>query len=86
MDKNGTLWQRVSPSWVLGCAQTDTNLTDITDGLLYPCTRSAGTYHCPGGPAGPSEVFTFAEIHEDVIDDGGFAQADPGSATSTAKL
>ena len=35
MDKNGTLWQSVAPSWVLGCAQTDTNLTDITDGLLF---------------------------------------------------
>ena len=86
MDKNGTLWQSVAPSWVLGCAQTDTNLTDITDGLLYPCTHSAGTYHCPGGQPGPSEVFTFAEIHEDVIDDGSFAQADPGSATTTATL
>ena len=28
-------WQSVAPSWVLGCAQTDTNLTDITDGLLF---------------------------------------------------
>ena len=86
MDKNGTLWQSVAPSWVLGCAQTDTNLTDITDGLLYPCTRSAGTIIARVGQPGPSEVFTFAEIHEDVIDDGSFAQADPGSATSTATL
>jgi hypothetical protein len=31
------------------------------------------------GQPGPSEVFTFAEIHEDVIDDGSFAQADPGA-------
>ncbi len=38
MDKNGTLWQSVAPSWVLGCAQTDTNLTDITDGLLFEFT------------------------------------------------
>ena len=37
------------------------------------------------GQPGPSEVFTFAEIHEE-IDDGSFAQADPGSATSTATL
>jgi hypothetical protein len=86
MDKNGTLWQSVTPSWVLGCAQTDTNLKDITDGLLYLCTCSAGTYHYPGGPARAERVFTFAEIHEDVIDDGSFAQADPGSATSTATL
>src|SRR5438034_9316822 len=38
------------------------------------------------GQPGPSEVFTFAEIHEDVIDDGSFAQADPGSATTTSTL
>ena len=38
------------------------------------------------GQPGPSEVFTFAEIHEDVIDDGSFARADPGSATTTATL
>jgi hypothetical protein len=35
---------------------------------------------------GPIEVFIFDEIHEDVIDDGSFAQADPGSATSTATM
>ena len=38
------------------------------------------------GQPGPSEVFIFDEIHEDVIDDGSFAQADPDSATSTATL
>jgi len=38
------------------------------------------------GQPGLSEVFIFDEIHEDVIDGGSFAQADPGSATTTATL
>ena len=31
------------------------------------------------GQPGPIEVFIFDEIHEDVIDDGSFVQADPGA-------
>ena len=86
MDKNGTLWQSVAPSWVLGCAQTDTN----SQILPTVCSILARVRPEPiiarVGQPGPSEVFTFAEIHEDVIDDGSFAQADPGSATTTATL
>jgi prepilin-type N-terminal cleavage/methylation domain-containing protein/prepilin-type processing-associated H-X9-DG protein len=127
-----TLYQSIAPSWVLGCTQTDTNTADITEGLLFPYTRSIGIYHCPadrslaadvnGNPISPaqlrlrsynlnimlngrwpgwpsnifegfvdqektagwsqpppSEVFTFLEPHEDVIDDGGFGQDSPGT-------
>jgi prepilin-type N-terminal cleavage/methylation domain-containing protein/prepilin-type processing-associated H-X9-DG protein len=41
-------WGGFAPSWVLGCAQTDSDLTNITQGLLYEYTRSAGIYRCPG--------------------------------------
>jgi prepilin-type N-terminal cleavage/methylation domain-containing protein/prepilin-type processing-associated H-X9-DG protein len=43
----GIPYQSVPPSWVLGIAWKDTNITDITDGLLFQYTRSLGTYHCP---------------------------------------
>jgi prepilin-type N-terminal cleavage/methylation domain-containing protein/prepilin-type processing-associated H-X9-DG protein len=35
------------PSWCLGDARTDTNTTNITQGLLYPYNQSVGIYHCP---------------------------------------
>jgi prepilin-type N-terminal cleavage/methylation domain-containing protein/prepilin-type processing-associated H-X9-DG protein len=39
--------QNQKGSWVLGNAQRGTNLTDITDGVLYAQVGSAAIYHCP---------------------------------------
>jgi prepilin-type processing-associated H-X9-DG protein len=43
----GTTWRSVPPSWVLGNAQVDVNLTNIESGVLWPYTRSPGVYLCP---------------------------------------
>lgn len=43
----GGVWRDIHPSWVLGNAQVDGNLTNIASGLLFPYTRSAGIYACP---------------------------------------
>jgi prepilin-type N-terminal cleavage/methylation domain-containing protein/prepilin-type processing-associated H-X9-DG protein len=37
----------VAGSWVLGNAQTDTNLSDLTDGVLWSYSKGAGIYLCP---------------------------------------
>jgi prepilin-type N-terminal cleavage/methylation domain-containing protein/prepilin-type processing-associated H-X9-DG protein len=34
-------------SWVVGCAVTDQNTTNIERGVLFPYEKSAGVYHCP---------------------------------------
>jgi prepilin-type N-terminal cleavage/methylation domain-containing protein/prepilin-type processing-associated H-X9-DG protein len=44
----GGTWRSVPPSWVLGNAQMDVNLTNLESGVLYPYTRSPGVYRCPG--------------------------------------
>jgi len=43
----GGVWRSVPPSWVLGNAQVDANLTNIEGGVLYPYTRAPGVYLCP---------------------------------------
>jgi prepilin-type processing-associated H-X9-DG protein len=43
----GGVWRDIPPSWVLGNDQVDVNLTNITSGLLFPYSRSAGIYVCP---------------------------------------
>jgi len=43
----GGIWRSVAPSWVLGNAQVDVDLTNVTCGVLYPYTRSSGIYLCP---------------------------------------
>src|SRR5438105_11433232 len=39
--------QNVKGSWVMGNAQTDTTTTNITNGVLFPYTKSAAIYVCP---------------------------------------
>lgn len=34
-------------SWILGNAQVDSDLTNLTAGTLYPYTPNYGVYHCP---------------------------------------
>ena len=115
-------YEDIAPSWVLGSARFDTNVSGITGGLLFHYTSSPGICHCPAdrstvGNSGlirlrsygintmlnvdfggdmpppfviqtktsgwtappPSEVFTFIDVHEDVIDDGTFALASPAA-------
>ena len=40
-------WEADSSSWMQGNAWSDTTLTNIRNGVLYPYHRSAGIYHCP---------------------------------------
>ena len=45
----GPVWDfGLAPSWVLGNAWTNQAGWGITNGLLFPYTRSSGVYHCPG--------------------------------------
>lgn len=34
-------------SWILGNAQVNSDLTNLTSGTLYPYTPNCGVYHCP---------------------------------------
>jgi prepilin-type N-terminal cleavage/methylation domain-containing protein/prepilin-type processing-associated H-X9-DG protein len=34
-------------SWIIGNAQVDWNITNLTAGTLYPFTPNPGVYHCP---------------------------------------
>ena len=40
-------WTTRAPSWLQGNAFTDTTLTNIENGLLFPYNRSVGIYKCP---------------------------------------
>src|SRR5437667_9178115 len=40
-------WTTRDPSWVQGNAFTDTALTNIENGMLFPYNRSVGIYKCP---------------------------------------
>jgi len=44
----GGYYRNVSPSWVLGNAQADTEVSNITAGVLYGYTGAIDVYHCPG--------------------------------------
>ncbi|MGA3181834.1 MAG: DUF1559 domain-containing protein [Verrucomicrobiota bacterium] len=46
---NGTIINQFNTqiSWCLGDARTDTNASNIEQGLLYPYDRSPPIYHCP---------------------------------------
>jgi prepilin-type N-terminal cleavage/methylation domain-containing protein/prepilin-type processing-associated H-X9-DG protein len=34
-------------SWVCGCSPTDSNTTNLENGVLFPYVKSAKIYHCP---------------------------------------
>jgi len=44
----GGMYRNRSGSWVLGNAQLDVALTNLTQGVLWPYTVAAGVYRCPG--------------------------------------
>jgi len=46
-ERQSLFWYSTYPSWVLGNAFRDTDTANITNGLLFPHTRSMGVYHCP---------------------------------------
>jgi prepilin-type N-terminal cleavage/methylation domain-containing protein len=34
-------------SWVVGCATTDTSVSNVESGVVYPYAKSPAIYHCP---------------------------------------
>ena len=44
---SGGQWRNLPGSWVLGNAQMDVDLTNITAGVLFPHVGAVGVYRCP---------------------------------------
>jgi len=47
VEYTGGIYRNRPGSWVLGNAQIDIALTNLTEGLLWPCAQAAGLYRCP---------------------------------------